>query len=197
MLEGEDDERIWQQAVRTSVGKIKIYPVSCGSKDQIKKYESEVLKIINSVYDEAKAYSLRDRDDDLEEINDSLPLKRFRLSCRNAENLILSNEVLESLGTNWEQLKSSINIWLKGNDHHKHFQSVKKFKDSDLDRKNYDLKEIRNDLMHFIESSKPWEVAVGQRIGSLTWSDSTDFSQEGSIYNYLGEKLVKELFPKN
>ena len=197
LVEGEDDERIWQQVARSSAGKIKIYPVSCGSKDQIKNYEDEVIKIIDSVYDDAKAYSLRDRDDDSGELDDRLPLKRFRLSCRNAENLILPDEVLESLGTNWEQLKGRIDIWLKGNDNHQHFQRVKDFQDCGLDRKNYDLKEIRNDLMHFIGSSKPWEVAVGQVIASLTWSGTTDFSQNGSIYNYLGEKLFKELFPRN
>lgn len=197
LVEGEDDERIWQQVVRTSAGKIKIYPVPCGSKDQIKNYESEVIEIIDSVYDEAKAYSLRDRDDDPGEVDDRLPVIRFKLSCRNAENLILCNEVLESLGTNWGQLKSKIDIWLKGNNHLQHFQSVKNFKDNGFERKFYDLKEIRNDLMSIIESSKPWEVAVGQVIASLTWDDLTDFSQDGSIYNYLGEKLVKELFPKN
>lgn len=196
LVEGEDDERIWQQVVRTSAGKIKIYPVPCGSKDQIKNYESEVIEIIDSVYDEAKAYSLRDRDDDPGEVDDRLPLKRFRLSCRNAENLILCNDVLVSLGTNWGQLKSKIDIWLKGNNHLQHFQSVKNFKDNGFDRKFYDLKEIRNDLMSIIESSKPWEVAVGRVIANLTWNDSTDFSQDGSIYNYLGAKLVKELIPK-
>lgn len=36
LVEGEDDERVWQQAVRTSKGKLKVYPCVCGSVDEIK-----------------------------------------------------------------------------------------------------------------------------------------------------------------
>ena len=34
ILEGEDDERVWQQAARTSRGRIKVFPVLAGSVDQ-------------------------------------------------------------------------------------------------------------------------------------------------------------------
>src|SRR6267378_3576345 len=41
LVEGEDDERIWQQAVRTSSGKIRVYPCGCGGVDRIAFYEEE------------------------------------------------------------------------------------------------------------------------------------------------------------
>jgi energy-coupling factor transporter ATP-binding protein EcfA2 len=63
LLEGEDDERIWQQAIRTSQGTLKIYPCAADSIDHLNQYEIQVSEIINSIYDSAKAYSLRDRDE--------------------------------------------------------------------------------------------------------------------------------------
>lgn len=196
LVEGEDDERIWQQAVRSSNGKIKIYPCSVDGIGNMSDLEQEAQSIIQAVYDDAKGYSLRDRDGNNGEIGDLLPIVRLKLACRNAENLLLANEVLQTLSTNWEQLKEKVNNWLDKNLEHPHYHVMKGFKDGGFDRKNYDIKEIRNDLMGIIGSPKPWEVAVGQTIANLTWNDSTQFNQDGSIYSFLGEKLVKSIIPK-
>lgn len=196
LLEGEDDERIWQQAVRSSQGNIKVYPCSCGSIDKLNEFEQESQRIINAVYDNAKAYSLRDRDDSNESIEDFPTIIRMKLSCRNAENLLLSNEVLERMGLKWDDLKKKIDDWIKKSTEHQHCSVMQQFKESGYDKKNSDLKEIRNDLMGIISSSKPWEVVVGQVIANLNWTEETDFSKEGSIYNFLGEKTIKNLCPK-
>ncbi len=196
LLEGEDDERIWQQAVRTSRGSIRIYPCACGDIDKLKEFEEEAKKIICAVYDDAKGYSLRDRDDSDELIDDLPPITRMKLSCRSAENLLLSNEVLDNFSLTWDDLKKKIDEWIEKNTEHSHYSAMQKFKDRDYDRKNADLKEIRNDLMGIIGSSKPWEVIVGRVVSSLNWDEQTDFSKKGSIYNFLGEKVVKNLCPK-
>lgn len=193
LVEGEDDERIWQQAVRTSRGNIRIYPCACGDIDKLKEYEEETKKIINAVYDDAKGYSLRDRDNTGELINDLPPITRMKLSCRNAENLLLSDEVLDYFNLKWDELKQKIDEWIEKNATHPHYSAMKKFKEENYDRKNANIKELRNDLMGIIGSPKPWEVVVGQVIGNLSWNEYTDFSKEGSIYNFLGEKVVKNL----
>lgn len=197
LVEGEDDERIWQQAVRSSNGRIAIYPCSVDGIERINDFEQETRNIIQSVYDNAKAFSLRDRDVNNKEISDLPPLVRMKLACRNAENLLLSDEVLNALETNWQQLQERINKWLAINTEHPHYQRMQEFKESGYDRNNYDIKEIRNDLMGIIGSSKPWEVAVGQTIANLTWSEATNFDQHGSIYSFLGEKLVKNIIPNS
>jgi energy-coupling factor transporter ATP-binding protein EcfA2 len=195
LLEGEDDERIWQQVVRSSRGNIKVYPCSCGDVDKLNEFEKESQRIINSVYDKARAYSLRDRDDSDESIEDSPPIIRMKLSCRNAENLLLSDEILFSLGSSWDNLKKNIDEWLEKNTNHIHYPIMKSFKESGYERKNFNLKEIRNDLMGIMGSSKPWEVAIGHVIAELNWNETTNFSKEGSVYNFLGEKIVKSLCP--
>jgi ABC-type cobalamin/Fe3+-siderophores transport system ATPase subunit len=195
LLEGEDDERIWQQVIRTSLGKIKVFPCACGSIQEINNYEQEVKKIIPSIYDEAKAYSLRDRDGVTGTIDNDPPIIKFRLSCRIAENLLLTDEVLTSLNIDFDSLKIGIVDWINTLPNHKHFMRMNEFKNSGYDRKNFDIKILRNDLLGIIGSNKPWEVAVGRVIGDLKWNASTNFSQQGSIFDYLGEKLVKNIIP--
>lgn len=196
LVEGEDDERIWQQVVRSSGGKIKIYPCSVDSVSNMNDFEQEAQKIIQTVYDNAKGYSLRDRDDGTETIDDLSSIIRMKLSCRNAENLLLSDEVLGMLGITWDQLKERIETWLSTNAQHPHFSTMNGFKDGEYDRKSYDIKEVRNDLMGIIGSAKPWEVMVGQAISNLSWTDTTSFEEEGGMLSYLGKKAAENLIPK-
>jgi predicted ATPase len=197
LVEGEDDERIWQQAVRSSEGRLRIFPCSVEGVTDLNSFEIEAQKIIQSVYDRAKGYSLRDRDDSTGEISDLIPIIRMKLSCRSAENLILSDEVLEFLNVSWKEIKGRIDYWLTVNSEHSHFSVMEGFKSRGFDRMNYDIKDIRNDLMGIIGSSKPWEVAVGQVISKQSWTASTNFKIEGKILSFLGQKTSQNLLPKS
>jgi len=196
LLEGDDDERIWQQAVRSAGGRLKLYPCSVEGVDSMPVYEIETEEILNTVYEGAKGFSLRDSDGNNAEIDDMLHLTRMKLSCRNAENLLLTDEVLISLGTTWVDLQTGIESWLTNNDTHGHFYIMNNFKENNYDRINFDLKEIRNDLMGIIGSAKPWEVAVGQAIALLKWDDATNFAQANKMITLLGKKVVTNLIPK-
>ena len=96
IVEGGDDERIWQQVVRTSKGRVRLFPCVATSVDKIGDFEREVNNIIDAVYDRAQAFSLRDhRDRDPEMIDDLGYIVRMRLRLpHTAENLMLSDEVL-------------------------------------------------------------------------------------------------------
>ena len=121
------------------------------------------------------------------------PLIRMKLSCRNAENLLLTDEVLSELNTNWGQVKVGIEKWLNENSQHPHYEFMRRFKEEGYLRQGHDLKEIRNDLMGLIGSSKPWEVVVGQTIAKLRCDPSSNFGEEGKIITYLGRKVVENL----
>ena len=90
ILEGEDDERVWQQASRTSQGKIKLFPVIASSVNQQTELESFTADLIDSLYDNPKAYSLRDGDGVSGPINPIRSVMRFRLQCYAIENLLLT-----------------------------------------------------------------------------------------------------------
>jgi energy-coupling factor transporter ATP-binding protein EcfA2 len=199
LVEGEDDERIWQQVVRSSSGNIKLYPCHVGSITKLNEHELAAQSILNSIYNDAVGYSLRDRDESDENIENLNPIVRMKLSCRNAENLLLTDEVLDKLGTTWDDLKNKINDWLaKYKDNHDHYDTMKAFCDSGYNRKSHDLKEIRNDLMFIMGSPKPWEIVVGQTIASLNIdAQSVDFNDEGKIYSFLGKKVVDNMLNKS
>jgi energy-coupling factor transporter ATP-binding protein EcfA2 len=193
LIEGEDDLRVWQQAIRTSEGFLKIYPVDIDGIDNFAEYETGVLEIINSIYDTPVAYSLRDRDEILEDIVDILPLIRFRLNCRAAENLFLTDEVLESLGTNWITFVGVLEKWIENRVDHPRHKEMIEFKDSGYDRRQFNLKKIRNILVGETGTNKPWEVAIGQVLGRLAKGELNKDFNDFKISSFLGEKLANEL----
>jgi energy-coupling factor transporter ATP-binding protein EcfA2 len=189
LVEGEDDVRIWQQAVRSSVGRIKLWPCAAGDIQSLEKYESIAADIIGSVYDDAKAYSLRDRDNSPYEIDDRPHVTRLRLYCRTAENLILADDVLEMLGSSWPKFQESIMQWLKKNDDHPQSKSMTVFSNK-FDRVEANVKELRNLFMAIIGSDKPWEVAIGQCIAALGPNSKRGV---GSLIYMIGPKAVASL----
>ncbi len=195
LVEGEDDVRIFQQAIRSSNGTLKVYPCSVDGVGNLPDYENSVIEIINGVYDNAAAYSLRDRDEGDENITDNLPLIRFKTSCRAVENFIVCDETLTILGTTWILLEEEIEKWLAAFTGHSKYAHMQAFKDSGYNRKSYDLKEIRNILIGLTGSSKPWEIAVGVAISRLiTGQNAKDLSND-KLCNYLGQKFADALRP--
>ena len=189
LVEGEDDERLWQQVVRSSAGGIKVYPCSVNGIDQLSNFEKEVARILDAIYDTATAFSVRDRDTDPGELNNIGPVSRMRLACREAENLLLTKEVLASVGTDWTTLESRIKNWLENNVEHPHYSAMKSFADSGFNRKTAELKDIRNDLLGLMDTNKPWEVVVGQAIASL---DGQIIDSE-SLPNFLGSAVCERI----
>jgi len=192
LVEGDDDERIWQQAVRSSEERIRVYPCSVGGIVRLHEFEERTADIITAVYDNAIGYSLRDRDDSTGEIEDIGSVRRMRLGCRTAENLLLTDEVLQEINMPWKTLQSNIQQWLVNNTTHPHHSDMKAFADSGCDRKNGDVKSIRNDLIGLMGTDKPWEVIVGKVIGRF--SASPNLGGEYSLGVFLGQKTLQELF---
>ena len=190
IVEGEDDERIWQQAVRSSNGGIILYPCVADGIDQMGSFEEEANSIIETIYDDAKGYSLRDRDDSPEDINNLRSIKRMRLSCRASENLLLSDDVLLHAKTDWESLKNQIELFVEKSDHHPCHKEMNDFLNDGLNRKSANLKKIRMVLAGFI-SNKPWEVLVGQTISSIYKNGG--LGGDNSLQAYLGVTVCEQL----
>jgi hypothetical protein len=191
LIEGEDDERVWQQAVRSASGKVRLYPCVVDGNTHFAEFETQVNKLISSVYDNARAFSLRDRDTSPEAIDDVGHVTRMRLSCRAAENLMLSDDVLSLTGTDWPSVAEAIDAWIEHNEGHKFHAEMVSFRSGGLDRKAFNLKNIRNILVGII-SNKPWEVLVGQTISRVARNGGGSAGKD-SIEEYLGEKVCKHL----
>ncbi|HEY5342689.1 MAG TPA: AAA family ATPase [Solirubrobacteraceae bacterium] len=196
IVEGDDDERIWQQAVRTSNGAIRVYPVGCDGVTGMSDYESEVRRIIGAVYEDARAYSLRDRDGNEGEIADEAPLVRMKLACRTAENLIVTDEVLAGCDLDWQEASRRIEDWIAANEAHPRYDAMVAFRDGGFDRGGSDLKDLRMLLTGVIlNSTKAWEVLVGQAIARLEKAGDGATPAEGSLESFLGSKTVATLLP--
>ena len=142
IVEGEDDERIWQAAVRHSQGQVSVYPCVAGDIQSMNRHEKIANELMRNVYDNAKAFSLRDRDDVQEDIDDEGLVSRFRLSCRNAENLIVTDDVLEALNTSWKKLQAGLEQWIKDHPEHPQYEDAVEFKKSGWDRQDFQLKDL-------------------------------------------------------
>lgn len=197
LVEGEDEVRIWQQVCRSSRNHIKLYPVECGTKDEMKKYEKIANEILDAVYDQnAKIYSIRDGDGIDAQLIDERQIVRIRLSCYSSENCILSNDILNSLGVEWEGMKLKIDKWI--NDHNteqerKDYQELNDFKHGGYNRKMFKIKNSRNLLVSLADTNKPWEVIVGQSIAKMLLDKETIDKSTNSLYDFLGVKLFNVL----
>jgi energy-coupling factor transporter ATP-binding protein EcfA2 len=191
LVEGDDDRRIWEQVVRSSNGRVSLFPCPTGSVDKIGEWETWLVEKLPSLYDNPKAFSLRDRDGaGAAPLDDRLPIIRCRLGCREAENLILADDTLNKAGTDWETVVSRCDKWLQSYTDHPHHAKMKEFADSTFDRFNADLKDIRNILIDMVGVARPWEVLVGQAIAALDRNASTE---DHSLRAYLGEKVCTTL----
>lgn len=190
LLEGEDDERIWQQACRSSQGSINVWPCVAGDIQSLNDFEVKAGLILGAVYDGGRGYSLRDRDDSEYLINDLGPIIRCRLACRAAENLILSDDVLARLNCDWPAMQIALENWLLTNIGHQQHKDVIAFREGNWDRKGASVKSLRNLLMTLAGSQKPWEVAVGQAIANLK---KEPCHGEMSLTAFLGTKIVQAL----
>ncbi len=187
IVEGEDDERIWQAAMRHSHGRISVYPCVAGDVQSMIRFERAAAELMASVYESAKAFSLRDKDDEPHDIDNIGPVVRCRLNCRSAENLLLTDDALSELDVNWSTLEIALNKWIADNPSHSRYRVVLAFRDSGWDRRYFNLKELRMLIVGITGSSKSWEVAVGRSIARL---HEGRFNGPHCLNEYLGPKIV-------
>jgi ABC-type multidrug transport system ATPase subunit len=195
LVEGEDEERIFQQIIRSSNGQLKLYPCSVGGVGNLPDFETSVIEILTGVYDNAIGYSLRDRDEGDEVIQDTPPLIRFKTSCRASENLIVSDEVLDTMSITWNDLEAEIEKWLIAFAGHVKHGDMTAFKASGYARKTFDLKEVRNIIIGLTGYAKPWEFAVGQTISKVVRGQTPKDFSDNKVCNFLGPKLANMLRP--
>ena len=69
------------------------------------------------------------------------------------------------------------------------------FKAGGYNRKDFDLKELRNILIGLTNTAKPWEVVVGQIIGQLANGQIARNNNDNKICNFLGAKLINHIRP--
>ena len=191
ILEGQDDERVWQQAARTSQGRIKVFPVLAGSVDQQGELEKFAADLLVTLYDEPVGFSVRDGDGTVDQPLPHLPpIQRYRLQCYAIENLLLTVHCLLMMQSTWVDFVAAAKIWLEQNSKHKDRKLIKELTTSEDRLRHKKIKSIRQLICSILDCNKPWEVVVGQAIGALTEEDLTS---ESMLVDFLGAGLVRNV----
>lgn len=191
ILEGEDDERVWQQAARTSQGQINVFPVLAGSVDQQGELETFCINLLRTLYDNPIAFSLRDGDGIVNQpLEHRFPLERYRLQCYAIENALLTDSCLAVMDTTWEGLVTAATKWAKDNPSHSDITLIEELFRS-VDRlRHKKIKKIRQLICAIVGCKKPWEVVVGQAIGALT---EKDLENSSMLIDFLGSDMVSNI----
>lgn len=188
ILEGEDDERVWQQAARSSQGRIRLFPVLASSVGQQPELEAFCAQLLSALYDSPIAYSLRDGDGETDDLTPTGPIVRFRLHCYAIENALLTEECLRRLQTTWPQFQASARDWIAKNNTHRDIELVQKLVESVDRMQNQKIKQIRQLICAIAGSTKPWEVVVGQALGALN-AESLDDST-ATLTDFIGRDAI-------
>lgn len=185
LVEGDDDYRIWSEAAR--LHKIKLAVIPCSGSD-IDNYRKTLEKLFRALLDNPSGPSgfvLKDRDETGPITHDqtALHVRTLKLKCREGENMYLTDEVLSSMETNWENVQTEIN----------RLASSFGAKEQRLraltgqDRKEVDLKGLMEQLSKIIDvKNVDWRIRVGRLIGQQ--------KPVGQIAEFLGQDVIDALW---
>lgn len=184
LVEGDDDYRVWSQIPRHGTINLAVIP---SNGDEIKKYQYTLEKIFSSISEEKiLGHALLDGDKNVPQPNQNNMqkyIKFIKLSCRECENLYLTNEVLSDINITWDEAKNKI------------LQECSKFgnKSEELkqitrvDRQSADLKNIINEISNILDSKHVhWTTRVGNRLGKD--------KPTGELANFLGESVISAIW---
>ena len=182
LVEGPDDFEVFNQAIRSSNGKVLAYVHQCSGESEMRRMETSIGGLVGSLCDaegENVLVSVRDNDGDETELEDRPSISRYKLNCHEIENLILSDEFLEKFD------KTIGEIEFEGN------------------RRQDDIKENLPELLNSItgRSDINWRKEVGKLIGSqlreISDLEALERLGENSILGMLGSDLIKELISQD
>lgn len=193
ILEGEDDERVWQQAARSSQGKIRLFPVLATSVDQQSRLEKFSDKLLKAIYDTPEAHSLRDGDGTTGPLDDTGCVKRYRLQCYAIENMLVTTECLAKMGVpDWSTFQQLTNAWIASNSGHPSTQELQDLISSPDRRRHLKIKNIRNSIVEIAGLKKPWEVIVGQALAGAI-ETASEPADPFALLRFVGADAARAL----
>lgn len=200
IVEGADDLRVWRQAVRTSEGAIKVFPVEAKSVDVQDKVENYCKGILEALYENPQAYSIRDGDDHSASslaLDHRGPIKRYRLKCYAIENTLLTDSCLTTMGLTWDEFINIASKRISEIGAEEHRDLLKKLISSKDRLRHENIKCLRDLILDIAKCKKEWEKVVGQSIGRLTCQDLTTYFDSdlnpNSLIDFLGVEVVKDV----
>lgn len=192
LVEGEDDKRVLEQAIRSSNGRFQFSPCVVGTVSELNVWEAWMNHFLPVLYDEPKGYSLRDLDTSSQcDIEDLGVVCRIRINCYSIENLLLTEECFADHSFSEESFLNEIVKWKEQFPGHKYVSEMAVLIDQFPHRRKLKVKSLRNILVAILGTNKQWEVVVGQSIARHVGNYK---NSEHSINHYFGSKAINRLF---
>lgn len=191
LLEGDDDKRVFDQAVRSAGGRIVLTPCVVGTVDEMHTWETWLNQFLPSIYDQPRALSLRDLDDSGQcAIDDVGCVSRSRLNCYSIENLLLTDECFAAHGTDGPTFKTALEEWVRQRPSHQASIALQALAGQFENRRTLKIKDSRNVIVALLGTQKPWEVLVGQLLANHGQNSATS---NHSIAEYLGSDVRRKV----
>lgn len=181
LVEGDDDFIIWSHACRH--GHLKFAVIPCNG-DEINKYAKTLKTILSSIVkppEKPLAFKLRDKDEKKipKNIYNNAYIKSLFLNCREIENLYITNEILDDIGTSWNEAK--IEIKKKSVEYGDKKEDLKQM--INRNRRKVDLKGIIKQIVMILDpKSVDWKVRLANYLGKNT--------PDGQIKDFLGPDVI-------
>jgi len=190
IVEGEDDERVWRQAVRSSQGRLKLYACLAQSVNQQSDLEKFTAQMLSSIYDNPVGFSVRDGDGKTGSLENEGPVLRFRLNCYAIENVLVTDECLAAMNSDWDGFTKRAAEWTAANHAHKDVQQVAALIASADRQRHIKIKDIRTLIPVILGVKKPWETVIGQTLGTYALATAAP-PTELNISEFIGADLLK------
>lgn len=187
LLEGIVDYQIWSHVPRFQ--KVRLAAIPCGGAERLHDYQKALESLFASICDKKEkplGYALLDGDKTIPTPNPDKPqdyVKYIKLNCYEIENLYLSDEVLEHMGTNWNEARENI----KKMAGEKGAKKEKLANCDSWDRKNEDLKDVMFELQDIVDPKRAgWTIRVAQYLGHN--------KPTGQALDFLGDDVVEAIW---
>jgi hypothetical protein len=185
LVEGDDDYRIWSQVPRHHVTSFSVIP--CQG-DEIFKYQRALEKIFAALRERPvipAGFALLDGDKPLPQPT-NVPqdyVKFIRLSCHEAENLYLTDEVMQQIGTTW--IEASTAIAAAAGSHGNKVAVLSGV--AGWDRMNVDVKNVIAEVSLAVDAKHVhWTQRVGAAVGHC--------KPTGQLATFLGSDVIAALW---
>jgi hypothetical protein len=184
LVEGDDDYKVWAQAVRHHVLKVAVIPCD-GSR--LGEYEAALDRIFVALVEKADTplgFGLHDLDDrsDQPVISGGF-VRRLWLNCREVENLYLTAVVLGAMGKTVSESRSEIDA--RAAEFGGKTALLQEVASADWQR--CDLKGVIEQIAQIIDPQRvDWRIRLGQTIGKGEPS--------GNLRGFLGDQVVAALW---
>jgi predicted ATPase len=187
LVEGDDDYRIWSQVPRHHVTSFSVIP--CHG-EEIYTYQAALEKVFAALRENTgtpAGFALLDGDKSLPGASAGQPqnhIKFIKLDCHEAENLYLTDEVLQQIGTNWTDAANAIEAAAPSHGS----KAGVLLNAQHWNRMNEDLKEVIAEVSLAIDQKHVhWTQRVGVSLGRIKPTEQ--------LATFLGPAVIAELWP--